>query len=77
VSNIPTACVDDLRGFPKATENPYPQNQVGLRILYLFRYSLRYVRWKARKVIASDLRMIRVALTAGVAEQEPEALSRR
>jgi Transposase, Mutator family len=41
-------CVDGLKGFPEAIEAVYPQSQVQLCIVQLFRNSLNYVPWKVR-----------------------------
>ena len=56
VIDFPITRVDGLKGFREAIENLYPQAQVRLLIVGLVRNSLRYVRWKARRVIALDLR---------------------
>jgi transposase-like protein len=64
VRDILTACADGVKGFREAIENLYPQTQVQLCIVDLVRTSLRYVSWKERKIIASDLRGIHAAPTA-------------
>ena len=68
VQDIFIACVDGLKGFPEAIEAVYPKTAVQLCIVHLVRYSLNYVSWKLRKVVAADLRAIYAAATAAEAE---------
>jgi len=58
VKDILIACVDGLKGFPEAIEAVYPQTQVQLCIVHLVRHSLKFVSWKQRKDMASDLKDI-------------------
>lgn len=69
VQDIFIACVDGLKGFPEAIEAVYPKTAVQLCIVHLVRYSLNYVSWKLRKVVAADLRAIYAAATVAEAEQ--------
>lgn len=64
VADIFIACVDGLKGFPEAIEAVYPKTAVQLCIVHLVRYSLNYVSWKLRKVVAAELRTIYAAATA-------------
>ena len=42
------ACVDGLKGFPKAIEAVYPRAAVQLCVVHMVRHSLNYVSWKMR-----------------------------
>ena len=64
VADLFIACVDGLKGFPEAIEAVYPKTAVQLCIVHWVRYSLNYVSWKLRKVVAADLRTIYAAATA-------------
>lgn len=75
VRDILIACVDGLKGFPDAIENLFPETQVQLCMVHMVRNSLRYVSWKERKAIATDLRAIYGAPTAEAAEQALEAFA--
>jgi putative transposase len=52
------ACVDGLKGLPEAIEAVFPKTQVQLCIVHKVRNSLKYVPWKERKAVATDLRAI-------------------
>lgn len=58
VQDIFIACVDGLKGFPEAIEAVFPMTQVQLCLVHLIRNSLRFVNWKARKAVATDLKTI-------------------
>jgi putative transposase len=68
VQDIFIACVDGLKGFPEAIEAVFPQTQVQLCLVHMVRHSLRYVSWKQRKEVATDLKTIYQASTAEQAE---------
>ena len=70
VKDILLACVDGLKGFPRAIETVYPQAQVQLCIVHLVRASLNYVTWKDRKQAVADLKPVYRAATAEQAAQE-------
>lgn len=61
-------CVDGLTGFPDAIETVYPQAKIQLCIVHKIRQSLKYVSWKERKEIATDLKSIYGANTLDEAE---------
>lgn len=63
VQDIFIACVDGLKGFPEAIEAVFPKTAVQLCIVHMVRYSLNFVSWKLRKVVAADLRTIYTAAT--------------
>jgi putative transposase len=52
------ACVDGLKGLPEAIEAVFPQTQVQICIVHKLRNSFKYVSWKDRKAVATDLRAI-------------------
>ncbi len=58
VRDIFIACVDGLKGFPEAIEATFPQAEVQLCVVHMIRNSLRYVSWKDRKALASDLKTV-------------------
>jgi putative transposase len=68
LENIIVACIDGLTGFPEAIETVYPKAQVQLCIVHMVRNSLRFVGWKERKAVASDLRIIYTSNTIEEAE---------
>jgi putative transposase len=68
VADIFIACVDGLKGFPEAIETVFPKTTVQLCLVHLVRYSLQYVGWKLRKVVAADLKRIYQSATAEEAE---------
>ena len=70
VQDIFIACVDGLKGFPEAIEAVYPNTQVQLCIVHMVRNSLRFVSWKQRKEVATDLKLIYHSATAEQAEME-------
>ena len=75
VQDILIACVDGLKGFPEAIEAIYPAAQVQLCLVHLVRNSLKYVSWKQRKEVATDLRQIYTAATADDASHAVDALA--
>jgi len=71
------ACVDGLKGLPEAIESVFPQTQVQLCIVHKLRNSFKYVPWKERKAVATDLRAIYAAATLSEAEQALDRFSER
>ena len=71
------ACVDGLQGLPEAIEAVFPKTQVQLCIVHKVRNSLKYVPWKERKAVATDLRAIYGATTLAAAEQALEGFADR
>ena len=69
LQDIFIATVDGLKGFPDAIETVYPQTQVQLCIVHMIRNSLKYVSWKQRKEMATDLKTIYRADTVELAEE--------
>lgn len=68
VKDIFIACVDGLKGFPEAIETIYPNTNIQLCIVHLVRNSLKYVPWKDKKAVATDLKTIYNATNAQEAE---------
>jgi transposase-like protein len=71
------ACVDGLKGLPEAIEAVFPSTQVQLCIVHKLRNSLKYVPWKERKAVATDLRAIYAAATLVEAEEALERFAQR
>lgn len=51
-------CVDGLKGLPEAINSVYPQSQIQLCIVHMVRNSLKFVPYKDRKSVATDLKKI-------------------
>jgi transposase-like protein len=75
VQDIFIACVDGLTGFPDAINAVFPQTKVQLCIVHMVRNSLRFVSWKDRKKVATDLRNIYRSVNVEEAEQELDAFA--
>jgi len=71
MNDVLIACVDGLKGLPEAIESVFPHAEVQLCIVHMVRNSLKFVSYKDRKKIASDLKTIYRATTV---EQAEEAL---
>lgn len=72
VNDILIACVDGLKGFPDAIESVFSETQVQLCIVHMIRNSMKYVSWKDRKKLASDLKKIYSSATVAEAELKLE-----
>jgi len=70
VKDVFIACVDGLQGFPEAIETVFPKALVQLCIVHLVRNSLKYVGWRQRKAVVTDLKAVYAAPTAEAAAQE-------
>lgn len=68
MQDVLIACVDGLKGLPEAIESVFPQAEVQLCIVHMVRNSLKFVSYKDRKSIATDLKMIYRAATVEQAE---------
>lgn len=77
LNDIFIACVDGLTGFPEAIETVYPNTKVQLCIVHMVRNALKYVSWKDRKELASDLRKIYTSATVDEAELALEAFAEK
>lgn len=58
VQDILIACVDGLKGFEDAIHSVYLNTQVQLCIVHMVRNSLKYVSYRDRKHLATDLKKI-------------------
>ncbi len=63
MKDILIACIDGLKGFPDAIESVYPDTDIQLCIVHMVRNSVRFVSWKDRKKITTDLKNIYKAPT--------------
>lgn len=77
LSRIYVACVDGLKGFTEAINSVYPKTIVQLCIVHIIRNSLKYVSYKDRKELASDLKKIYSSLNDQDAEQALESLGKK
>jgi len=75
VKDIFIACVDGLKGFPEAIRAVFPKTEIQLCIVHMIRNSLKFVSYKDRKQIATDLKEVYHSSTVEVAEQALEAFS--
>ena len=72
MKDVLIACVDGLKGLPEAIESVYPHAEVQLCIVHMVRNSLKFVSYKDRKKIASDLKLVYRAATVEQAKAELE-----
>ena len=77
VNDILIACVDGLKGFPEAINAVYPETEVQLCIVHMVRNSLKYVSYKNKKLLSTDLKTIYTAATAELAEQNLKKFSEK
>jgi putative transposase len=69
VQDILISCVDGLKGFPEAIESVFPNSDVQTCIVHMIRNSLKYISYKERKSVATDLKLIYKAPTLEVAKE--------
>jgi len=62
------AAVDGLSGFPDAISNVFPKTEVQLCMVHMVRNSIKYISFKDRKAITSDLKEIYLAPSENAAE---------
>jgi putative transposase len=72
VQDVLVCCVDGLGGFPEAIEAVYPHTWVQTCIVHAIRAALRFVPYKDKRKVASDLKKIYTAVDRDHAEQELE-----
>ena len=58
VEDILIACVDGLKGFDAAINAVFPETIIQLCIVHMVRNSMKFVPWKDRKIVATDLKSI-------------------
>lgn len=68
LEDIMIACVDGLKGFPEAIEDVYPNAEIQLCLVHMIRNSMKYVSYKNRKELVTDLKEIYKAPTVEAAE---------
>jgi transposase-like protein len=61
VQDILLAAVDGLTGFPEAVNAVFPKAEVQLCIVHMVRNSVKYVPYKDRKAVTTDLKEIYLA----------------
>jgi transposase-like protein len=67
VQDILIAAVDGLSGFPDAINAVFPQTEVQLCMVHMVRNSVKYVPYKDRKAVVTDLKEIYLAPSADAA----------
>lgn len=72
LEDILIAVVDGLKGFPEAIEAVFPETIVQTCIVHLLRNSLKFVGYKDRKAVATDLKEIYRAPNAETAMERLE-----
>ena len=70
VKDVFIACVDGLKGFEEAIHSVFPGTEVQLCIVHMVRNSLKYVSYKDRKKVATDLKRIYHSATSDDAQSE-------
>lgn len=63
LKDILIACIDGLKGFPEAIQAIFPNTRIQLCIVHMIRNSTRFVSYKDRKEICSDLKKIYASST--------------
>ncbi len=77
VQDVLVCCVDGLTGFPEAIEAVFPQAWVQTCIVHQIRSSLRFVPYRDRRAVASDLKKIYTATDRDHAETELERFAEK
>jgi len=68
VNDFLIAAVDGLTGFPDAINTVFPKAEVQLCIVHMVRNSVKYISYKDRKSVTTDLKEIYLAPSADAAE---------
>lgn len=77
LTDVLVCCVDGLTGFPQAIEAIFPETWVQTCLVHQVRSSMRFVPYKDRRAIASDLKTIYTAVDRDHAEGELERFAAR
>jgi len=77
VQDILIAAVDGLSGFPDAVNAVFPKTEVQLCIVHMIRNSVKYVPYKDRKAVTTDLKEIYLAPSADAAEAALEEFAKK
>jgi putative transposase len=75
VADVLIAIVDGLKGFAEAFTAVFPQAQVQTCIVHLLRYSLNFVSWKDRRMVAAALKEVYRAADADAGQRALEAFA--
>jgi len=75
VQDVLVCCVDGLSGFPEAIEAVYPKAWVQTCLVHAVRAALRFVPYKDRRAVASDLKKIYTAANRDAAWEQLEAFA--
>ncbi len=71
------AAVDGLSGFPDAINTVFPKTEVQLCMVHMVRNSVKYISYKDRKEITSDLKEIYLAPSDKAAETALQRFAER
>ena len=74
VKDICIACMDGLKGLPKAIKTVFPNVCIQSCIIHQIRNSMKYVPYKDRKVFVADLKKIYTAPTEEIALAQLDSL---
>jgi transposase-like protein len=77
LKDILIACIDGLKGFPEAINSVFPNTRIQLCIVHMVRNSVKYVSWKDRKAICTDLKKIYNAPSEKIGMEELEIFSEK
>jgi transposase-like protein len=77
VQDILLAAVDGLSGFPEAINAVFPKTEVQLCIVHMIRNSVKYVSYKDRRAVTSDLKQVYLAASADAAEAALDSFAER
>jgi len=77
VQDILIFAVDNLKGISEAINAAFPQSEIQKCVVHQIRNSLRFVPWKERKTVASDLKKIYAAATEEQARSELDAFAEK
>lgn len=77
LKDILIACIDGLKGFPEAINAVFPKTRIQLCIVHMVRNSVKYVSWKERKEICTDLKKVYNASSEKIGLEALESFSEK
>ena len=77
VQDVLIAAVDGLTGFPDAINAVFPETEVQLCMVHMVRNSVKYVSYKDRKAVTTDLKEIYLSPSADAAANVLERFSEK
>ena len=77
IQDILIAAVDGPSGFPEAIRTVFPKTEIQLCIVHMVRNSLKFVPYKDRKAVATDLKKMYTAASEEAALEELEQFAHR